>query len=83
MQPDHPSFSVEVAQAVLALDFVAADKDEMQRLSVKAREGTLTLDEQTAMNNYERIGHLLNILQSKARRSLKKRRGTNGAGEAQ
>ena len=35
-------------------------------------------DEQAAMNNYERIGHLINILQSKARRSLKGRDGSHG-----
>ena len=47
-------------------------------LRLTGREGTLTRREQTEINNYERAGHVLNILQSKARRSLKSRRGANG-----
>ena len=54
----------------------------MHQLSAKAREGTLTPEEQAAANNYERVGHLLNILQSKARRSLKGAGGADGKGKA-
>jgi hypothetical protein len=50
----------------------------MCQLSAKAREGILSPAEEAEMNNYERVGHLLNILQSKARRSLKGRSGGNG-----
>jgi hypothetical protein len=42
----------------------------MRELSAKARDGTLTPAERDEVNNYERVGHLVNILQSKARRSL-------------
>lgn len=75
LEPDKPTLIPEAARAILTLDFDRADKDRMRRLSAKAREGTLTPDEQAAVNNYERIGHLLNILQAKARRSLQGRRG--------
>ncbi len=78
LQPDKPTFSPEAARAILDLDFDQADRDRMRQLSAKARAGTLTPDEQTAINNYERVGHLLNIMQSKARCSLKGRRGPNG-----
>jgi hypothetical protein len=77
LEPDKPSFSPKAARDILALDFNQADKDRMRQLSAKAREGTLNADEQTEINNYERVGHLLNILQSKARRSLKNGVGTN------
>ena len=77
VEPDKPTLSPRAARDILALDFSPADKDRMRQLSAKAREGTLTPDEQAAIDNYERVGHLLNILQSKARRSLKGR-GTNG-----
>jgi len=70
------------ARAILALGFCQADKDRMRELSAKAREGTLTPAEQSEINNYERVGHLLNILQSKARRSLKGRHGTDGKRKA-
>ncbi len=78
LMPDDPSFSPQTADDILALDFNEADKARMRQLSAKAREGTLSPDEQAEISNYERVGHLLNILQSKARRSLKGRRGTNG-----
>ncbi len=69
--------SSAVARAILALDFIQADKDRMRQLSAKAREGTLTPDEQAESNSYERVGHLLNLMQSKARCSLESGRGTN------
>jgi hypothetical protein len=78
LEPDQPTLPVGVARALLALDFHQADKDRMQQRSARAREGTLTPGEQAVMNTYERIGHLLNIMQSKARRSLKSRSSANG-----
>ena len=78
LEPDKATLPAEAAHAILALDFPQADKDRMRQLSAKAREGTLTPAEQAAINNYERVGHLLNIMQSKARRSLKGGCATNG-----
>ena len=46
----------------------------MRQLSAKARAGTLTAEEDVEAGKYELVGHLLNIMQSKARRSLKNRR---------
>jgi hypothetical protein len=78
IEPDMPTLAPEVARALLTLDFNPADKARMRQLSAKAREGTLTSDERAEVDNYERVGHLLNIMQSKARRSLKRRRPANG-----
>lgn len=78
LELDKPTLSLEAARAILALDFDQADKDRMRELSAKAQEGTLTANEQAAINNYERVGHFLNLMQSKARRALKGRRTTNG-----
>jgi hypothetical protein len=82
LEPDKPMLSPEAARELLALDFSPADKDRMRQLSAKAREGTLTPAEQAETDNYERVGHLLNILQSKARRSLKRRGGADGKPKA-
>jgi hypothetical protein len=49
----------------------------MRDLSEKARQGELTADEQREIDNYERVGHYLAILQSKARMAL---RGSTDAG---
>ncbi len=43
----------------------------MQMLADKAKAGTLTPSEQEEIDNYERVGHYLAILQSKARVALK------------
>jgi hypothetical protein len=80
LELDKPTLSAAAARALLTLDFTQADKDRMRQLSAKARKGTLTPDERAAINNYERVGHLLNILQSKARRSLKGRSATTESG---
>ncbi len=78
LEPNQPTLSAAAARAFLTFDFTEADKERMRQLAAKAREGTLTPAEQTEINNYERVGHLLNMLRSKARRSLKDRSGTNG-----
>lgn len=40
----------------------------MQILAGRARQGILTDDEEQEIDNYERVGHYLSILQSKFRR---------------
>jgi hypothetical protein len=78
LEPDHPPLTAAAARSLLTLGFHEADKDRMRQLSAKAREGTLTSKEQVEINNYERVGHLLNLLQSRARRALQRRRDRNG-----
>jgi len=78
LRPNEPTFSPEAAQAILALDFDQADKDRMRQLSAKTRAGVLTAEEDSEAGKYELVGHLLNIMQSKARRSLKSHREENG-----
>lgn len=73
LRPNAPTFSPEAARDILALDFDQADKDRMRHLSARARAGMLTAEEDAEAGRYELLGHLLNILQSKARRSLKSR----------
>ena len=72
LRPDAPTFSPATAREILALDFDQADKERMKQLSAKARTGTLTSEEDATAGRYELVGHLLNILQSRARRSLKR-----------
>ena len=70
--PDDPGLNRQFAQAVLSFAFRPDDQERMQQLSEKASEGTLTPDEQEEMDSYERVGHFISILQSKARMSLKR-----------
>ena len=47
----------------------------MRELAETNQEGALASDEQRELENYVKAGHLLRFLHSKARRSLKARRG--------
>jgi hypothetical protein len=76
--PETPMISPEAARDILGWDFDQADKDRMRELSAKARAGTLTAEEDAEAGRYELLGHLLNIMQSKARRSLRSHGGENG-----
>jgi hypothetical protein len=71
LRPDSATFSLEGARDILSLDFDQVDKERMRELSAKARAGTLTAEEDAEAGRYELLGHLLGIIQSKARRSLK------------
>jgi len=42
----------------------------MNSLSARAREGSLTHEQDQELENYIHIGHLLGILQSRARQAL-------------
>jgi hypothetical protein len=70
IEPERGSLPTEVARYILGLDFRQTDHDRMHALAAKAREGTLTPLEQDEMESYERVGHLLALLKSKARKSL-------------
>lgn len=64
------SFAPAAAQVLLALRFPEADRQRMQVLSQRASDGTLTPDEQRELANYRHVGHLLDLLWSRARLSL-------------
>ncbi len=77
--PDERALSAAAARGILLLAFSPADEERMHDLAAKARAGTLTTDEQAQVEAYSRIGSLLGILKSKARRALKRR---SSAGKA-
>ena len=64
--------SPSVARALLKLRFAERDHVRMGELSAKARTGTLTAQEQIELDTFERLGCLLDIVHSQARRALKK-----------
>jgi hypothetical protein len=77
MRPEDP-FSPEGARDVLSLGFAECDKQRMRELSAKARAGALTAEEAAEAGRYELLGHLLGVMQSKARRSLENHRSQGG-----
>jgi hypothetical protein len=66
-----PGFTVDAARSLLAMQFGAEDRERMQRLADRAKQGTLCAEEESQIENYERVGHYLAILQSAARTALK------------
>ena len=74
LESDEATWDEAAARAIVGLDFKQTDKDRMRALSAKARDGTLTEVEQVQIHNYERVGHMLSLMKSKARRSLEDER---------
>ena len=68
--PDEAGLSPEMANLVLSLDFLPDDRARMDELAAMARDDTLAFQEQEELDDYERVGHLLSLLWSKARVSL-------------
>jgi hypothetical protein len=69
----HPDgeLSPQAARAILKLEFSARDRQRMHESAQKAQEGSLNSEEKLEIENFERVGSLLAILKSKARKVLK------------
>lgn len=68
--PDDAPPPGEAARYFLSIGFSAADKQRLRELSAKARGSAPTAAGEAEIDTFERIGHVLAILQSKARRAL-------------
>ena len=71
VDPDSGDLTREAAQTLLRLDFSSADRRRMEELAEKASAGALTPRERKDALSYNRVAHLLALLQSKARQSLR------------
>jgi uncharacterized protein YnzC (UPF0291/DUF896 family) len=74
IRPDDGSLTPEAAAAWLAIRFEQGQLDRMHELAQKNQDGLLTPAEQAEMENYRSVGFLLDLIHSKARRSIKKQR---------
>jgi len=68
--------SRQLARYLLSLGFGEDDQARMRQLADRNQEGALSGDEREELHNYVRAGHLLALLHSKARKSLKPRKGS-------
>jgi hypothetical protein len=68
---DVASISPATARMLLKFQFGAPHHARVQALSQRAQAGTLDPAEQEELDEYIRVGTLLSILQSRARRVLK------------
>jgi uncharacterized protein YnzC (UPF0291/DUF896 family) len=74
IRPDNGDLRAPAARALLAIRFDSHDLERMHELAVKNQEDRLSPQEKAEMENYRRVSFLLDLIHSKARRSLKKRR---------
>jgi len=74
VNPETADLSREAARTILALDFGAADRRRIDELAEKAAAGKLSQEERQVAETYNRVAHLLALLQSKARQSLRARK---------
>jgi hypothetical protein len=68
---DPAQLSAEAAKALLKFDFAPSDRRRMEELSRRVQGGQLSLAEQEELQTYVRAGHVLALIQSKARRAIK------------
>jgi hypothetical protein len=70
----------EVARHVLRLGFSAEDKARMHDLVERNRAGALSDRERAELDNFVKVGDLLAIVQSKARKLLRRTPARTGHG---
>ena len=72
LRPERADLAPEAARALLDLAFDEEEREQLDRLAQKARDGTLTGDEEQELEGYRRVGYLLDLLHSKARNVLQR-----------
>jgi hypothetical protein len=75
IKAEHGDLSPDLARYILTLGFDDEDQARMRDLAERNQEGALTTEEQRELQSYVTAGHMLALLHSKARRSLKARSG--------
>jgi hypothetical protein len=72
LSPERGDLPRETAQWLLKVDFDPSDRERIAALYEKAREGTLTQEEDAELEDYGDVGRLLEMLKAKAKASLRK-----------
>lgn len=68
------SLAPALARYILTLGFDDEDQARMSDLAERNQEGALSREERQELESYVKAGHLLALLHSEARNSLKKRK---------
>jgi hypothetical protein len=70
IQPESGDWPRAAAEAILGIGFDPKDLELMSLLLEKAQSGSLSPEEAEVLENYRHIGKLLELMKSRARRSL-------------
>jgi hypothetical protein len=71
IKADEGNLSRELARYIMTLGFEEDDQARMRDLAERNQEDSLAPDEKRELQNFVKAGHMLALLHSKARRSLK------------
>ncbi len=77
IRPEADNLPASAADAWLAIRFEKGDLDRMHELTTRNQAGQLSRKEKTELENYRRVSFLLDLMHSKARRSLKRRQAVH------
>ena len=72
IEADENEITPDVARYLLSMQLPDADRKRVDELSAKARSGSLNDAEEAELDSYLHIGSLLGVMQSRARRLLKR-----------
>jgi hypothetical protein len=71
VDPTNGDLPVRAAEGLLSITFRPEDVDRMNELAALARERRLTPEQRAEMESYNRVGHFLALVHSKARLAIK------------
>ena len=71
IDPDSGTWAPDIARGILSLTLSLSDRDRMNELAAKSRDGSLGADEQLEIESYRQACRLLDLMKAKARLSLK------------
>lgn len=71
VEPNRPTLSPQLAEELIALHFNDGATSRIRELLLKNNAGTIKPAEKTTLENYLRVGEFLDLLQAKARLTLK------------
>lgn len=74
--PEKGDMTHEAARSVLKWKFTDRALRRIDRLADRSRKGTISEGQRHELEMFQRVGSLLNLIQAKARCSLKKRNST-------
>jgi hypothetical protein len=73
IESDQDDLAPDLARYLLRLAFPAQDRERVNELAAKSREGSLSAEERNELERYNLVGDVLALWQSKARRALNHR----------
>jgi len=70
IEPNHGNWTPGISEAVRQIGLSPADRDRMNELAAKARDGALGPDEELEIESYRQVCRLIEWMKAKARASL-------------